>query len=195
MNLNIIKCYNEEHRKYHTLRHITKMLENVIFFNLNEDNLVKINLAILYHDIRYVPLSTTNESNSAKKFTNDCFKEIVIVEEEIFRNKEAIKHINTMILDTKNHVPTIELSKVLIDLDLWDLANYELYLSGSDLVEQEYSPRFCSKKEYIIGRIKWINRMLNKKQIFYTDYCIDHNFNERAKSHLRLDLQHLKNRK
>ena len=195
MNLNVIKCYNEKHRKYHTLRHIMKMLENVIFFDLDEDDLVKINLAILYHDVCYVPMSTSNELNSAKKFTNDCFEERVIVEEDIFEDEEMISDINIMILDTKNHIPTIELSKVLIDLDLWDLANYELYLSGSNLIEQEYSPRFCSKKEYIIGRIKWINHMLNKKQIFYTDYCIEHNFNERAKSHLKLDLQHLKNRR
>ena len=54
----ILNCYNEEHRSYHNINHIYKMLKTAINSNiLNYDDLL---LAILYHDIVYNPKNNNN---------------------------------------------------------------------------------------------------------------------------------------
>jgi len=60
------EIYNSSERKYHTFDHITSMLQNISFYS---EELIT---AILFHDIVYNPLSSSNEADSVEFFKN-CY--------------------------------------------------------------------------------------------------------------------------
>lgn len=97
--------YNEPHRFYHTLTHIED-----IYRQLSERGLsgnAALLLATIYHDVIYDPKSATNEEDSARYFN------------ETFDGDAALKQeVSAIILDTKSHLSTTELSAVFCELDL-----------------------------------------------------------------------------
>jgi pantetheine-phosphate adenylyltransferase len=102
---NLLACYTEPHRFYHTLAHIEGILLQLTERGLaNNEALL---LATIYHDVIYNPKSATNEEDSARYFS------------ETFNGSAALKQeVITIILDTKTHLPTTELSAIFCELDL-----------------------------------------------------------------------------
>lgn len=167
--LDVTYAYTEPHRAYHVLSHPVGMIElgNKVF----EGGLtVEEVLAIWYHDFVYVAGSKTNEQESAIIFRETFWKanpwtlNVPLVEE--------------IILCTKDHLPVIGDAKRVIDLDLIGLSdsrnNYRLNAVN---VRKEYCE--FSDDEWVVGRTKFLEKMLGREQIYFTDYFKPYELNAR----------------
>lgn len=154
----ILASYFNKNRFYHNQEHVLSMLTWLDEFFPNQTT-KELLLAILFHDIVYVPTNSTNERQSAKVF--ETWARLNNVQCDIDK-------IVQMILDTKEHVPTIDESRILIDLDLYGLSlPFEEYMNASFKVQQEFVQKI-SLDEFILGRIDWLTKMLNRSCIFQT---------------------------
>lgn len=125
--LDVFTVYNEPYRKYHNLAHINHMLCKAQYHGVDLTPDQK--LAVIYHDYVYVPGAKDNEELSAIK----AFK----VAKSIEGADPAL--VAAIILDTKDHIPTCEESKVVIDLDLLTLSDsWKDFCANQDAVIAEY---------------------------------------------------------
>jgi len=172
----ITRAYLEPHRKYHTLDHLVYM------FNMAGRHGIKLNdqqiVAIWYHDYVYDPKSQSNEEDSAYAASKRLMAGGYTI--------EAIFNINRMIVDTKDHLPTHELSKMVIDLDLCGLGETpEVYIETGLKIREEYS--HLTDDQWVEGRLKFINKFLNRPSIFQTDWGRA-NFEAQALQNLKIEL-------
>jgi len=154
-------AYNENHRHYHNLNHISSLFELIKSYNQPKTNYA-LNLAIFYHDIEYKILGKNNELHSAKQ----AF--------EFLSNQKADQKLKTKVYDLilatlHNEQPKNIDEAILMDIDI-------AILGSNSLQYEEY----CSKirKEYQL--IPWIiykkkrcsimKMFLNKENIFHTPY-------------------------
>lgn len=179
--INILDQYLHPHRHYHTIEHIAKMIRNSIVYDLDERDRMKLKYAIYYHDFIYNPMSDTNETDSVKAFMDDLMNNRINLD-GIMKASELGASVMLMIQDTYDHIPRIPLSKMLIDLDLWDLADVDTYKQNSKLIRLEYP--LTTDKDFYLGRINWITEMLKKDQIYYTNYCMLNDFEKKARFNL-----------
>ena len=151
----LTKRYTEPHRKYHTLTHVANMF---YFATMNGIHLTySQTIAVWFHDAVYVPGSLTNEEDSVKVFED--WTKINLL------HSYQIEKIKTIILDTKNEIPTIEDSKIVIDLDLSRLGTDKFEID-KQLIKEEFVPDFCTEEEFIKGRIKWLKKFLQRDTIY-----------------------------
>jgi predicted metal-dependent HD superfamily phosphohydrolase len=161
----IIPPYLEQHRFYHNIRHIQNMIDIAVIYSVNLDQ-NQLN-AILGHDMVYRPGASDNEERSAEKFIDILKTAIsydICIPEDMKSCDKDFEVISQIILDTKNHMPTIELSRNVIDLDLFELGT-DRYFDMMIMIRQEYCK--FTDKEFNAGRIKWLEGMLAKEQLFY----------------------------
>jgi predicted metal-dependent HD superfamily phosphohydrolase len=178
MFTDLARRYSEPHRVYHVLTHPASMIEfGLKKFELTDEQI----LAIWYHDVIYTPGSPTNEAESADYFA-EKFKD----------NKEInCEDVRQIILDTKSHIPSIKSSELVIDLDLMGLgSDFSVYVRAAVTIRKEFAA--FSDPEWRIGRMKFLENMGTKKQIFYTEYFIE-NFEMKARFNMLAELQYLKN--
>jgi len=189
--LNIIDQYSSTDRHYHNFNHISKMLMNLNYFSsLNDIEKIKLRLAILYHDYVYDINSGTNEEDSVDAFMDDLMNNKIHYKNKMVSISNIGASVMVMIMDTKDHIPRTKLSNVLIDLDLWELADKDQYKINSLLIEKEFSS--IPYYEFIEGRILWLQEMLNKDQIYYTKYCANNEFENRARENIKNELMELR---
>ena len=159
-NFEIVKVlYDQPNRKYHNFGHILYMFDiaKQQGFKLNELQ----RLAILYHDSIYVTSRKTDISNEIMSIKLAHSHLIKIIP------KPALKLVCRMILDTKDHVPGIELSKEIIDLDLWILSEPEIiYEAYRKNIREEYS--HLNDEEWKIARKDWLKKMFHRRTLYYT---------------------------
>lgn len=186
--LNILKAYSEPHRHFHTFNHISKMLINAEQYKcvLSDSDYQTLQIAILYHDFVYIPASKTNEQDSVDVFMELLLNHQIDYDTSLIKQNELAGRVLVMILDTIKHEPTFELSKYLIDLDLWDLAFSDRYKINSKLIRQEYIE--FSEESYIYARIKWIQSVLAKDNIFHTTLAKNQSFDAHARKNLKNEL-------
>lgn len=129
----ILNKYDEPHRYYHNWNHIEDLLTQARDKNILSDNLF---LAIVFHDIIYDPLSSSNEVDSADYMSG------------FIKNNEVYE----AIIDTKLHESKSELSKQLCELDLNILrADLSKFMEFEHNIFKEY--QFVDYKTYIAARV------------------------------------------
>ena len=149
----LLSMWNESHRSYHTLDHLNDLINQV---NENKDKFSqrdyeKLIITALFHDCVYDPKSATNEEDSAKFFINCA----------VDKKFKDILHIKQMILDTKTHRSSDNLSEVFNQYDMniveRDLDQLLMWERG---ICDEYS---CyNNNEYKKGRIKFLESLLDR---------------------------------
>lgn len=158
----VLERYEEHQRSYHTLEHISEILNELEANDLLKDD--DYFLAAIYHDAIYDPQSLSNEEDSAvlfEKESEDC-------------NISNIQRstIISMILDTKNHTSSHIKSKDFIEADLSifksslsRLIKYENQI----FKEFQFVPYHIYKKERIkvLEKFKYVNE---KNVEFLIDY-------------------------
>lgn len=133
--LSVIESYNEKHRYYHNIDHIMSMLNMAEVEGILTDELA---LAIIFHDIVYDPNSKDNEILSANLFYSYVKNDII---------KQAI-------IDTRNHIPSNDLSKELCRLDLFGINDLSTFIEHEDLIFKEFQS--FDYKDYYNDRIKFL---------------------------------------
>jgi predicted metal-dependent HD superfamily phosphohydrolase len=177
--LDIYKAYNEPHRHYHTLKHLGRMFEiaNDYELDLTKEQI----MSIWFHDYVYII--------PKPDLSNELLSSIEARNYLTYKTKFTFDEINTtctIIEDTEKELPTIEQSKFIIDLDLYNLSKSTCYFIDGALIEQEFIPVFGEKK-FVEGRIKWINSMLERKSIFVSDLFNNEEMNENVIRNLKHD--------
>lgn len=157
----LTRQYSEKTRFYHTREHILNCLHQ---FDLVEDKLISsdaIQMSIWFHDIIYIVTAKDNEEQSALFFSRIA---------EGILSAEFIKQVADLIVSTKhlNPPPNCDQAYLLdIDLSSFGTSLEEFYLNGNKL-RQEVP--HLSDVEYQSNQIVFFNRLLNRKQIFFTEY-------------------------
>lgn len=143
----VLKRYQEHHRYYHTVNHLTDVISYLLNENVLDDELF---LASVYHDAVYNPKANDNEEKSAELFLNESKHSKL--------NKSQIDLVYQLILDTKTHKPSNLKSEFLIQADL-NILNQPL----SKLLEYEHQIfkeyQFADFKIYQKNRIDVLNQL------------------------------------
>ncbi len=166
------KRYHEDHRKYHNLSHIDRMLGWLDATGESNDS---VELAIWFHDAVYDPLGSDNEAQSARYFRDYPGK---------FIPKSISEEIERLILATDPTQPRSGRAdeNLIVDIDLSILgASPDHYLAYRNAIRWEYSA--VSEVNFVAGRRSILLRFLSQR-IYSTDY-----FFERFERQARLNIQ------
>lgn len=150
----ILAMWNERHRAYHSITHLSNMIEqiNESKSKYSEKEYEKLIITSIFHDVVYRPLRKDNEQKSADFFMKCC----------IDKENPDILEIKQIILDTKEQKPTTKLSEVFSKFDMSVVeGDFNHLVQWEDAVYREYS-RVIDKGTYREGRIKYLESILDK---------------------------------
>jgi predicted metal-dependent HD superfamily phosphohydrolase len=174
--LELTRRYTEPHRRYHDLRHIADMLCKGAVLELSPEQV----MAIWFHDAIYVAGSRTNEADSAK----------LAVERLSARGWEPrrVRVVEQIVLDTATHNPSIEESRKVLDLDLSTLGGtWESYARNGRNIRDEFGS--ISDADWNKGRGAWLEAMISKPRLYWTDWGAP--LEREARANLARDLAEL----
>lgn len=144
----ILDMWNESHRHYHNLNHLSNLIDKIEFGNYPEKFKEKLILVALFHDVIYDPKKTDNEEKSASFFIGLCKG-----------NTEDTLEIKKAILDTKYYKSTTELSKEFNKLDMSIVeSDFDTLLEW----EKGIGLEFNFSEDYKEKRLKFIESLLDK---------------------------------
>ena len=149
----ILSMWNESHRSYHNLNHLNDLISqiNESKSKYSEKEYDKLILTALFHDIVYDPTSQTNEEDSAN-FLIEC---------AVDKKNSDILDVKQMILDTKTHNSTTNLSESFNKYDMNIVErDFDQLLEWERGISEEYS--IYSKEEYKMDRLKFLESLLDK---------------------------------
>lgn len=171
--------YKEPQRVFHDISHIDTGLYHLTTLEKNGYIITDTQKAAwLFHDIVYQPNRNDNEEKSAYLFAE--YNKTYLLG---FDEKE-VEEVKQIILDTIKHRPTIDASKLILDIDMLVLGtSYEDFLDYRSKIEKEYSP-FYSDVEMKEGTKLFIDATLQSERIFHTD--VFSKFNQTAFRNLEL---------
>lgn len=149
----ILSMWNESHRYYHNLNHLNDLInqinENKSKYSNKEYE--KLMLAAIFHDCVYDPMSSTNEEDSANLFIECCLDK---------KNSDVLE-VKQMILDTKTHEATTNLSESFNNYDMSIVErDFDQLLDWEKGISFEYSG--YGKDAYKGGRLKFLESLLDK---------------------------------
>ncbi len=149
----ILSMWNESHRSYHNLNHLNDLISqiNENKSKYSEKEYEKLILTALFHDVVYDPTSQTNEEDSAN-FLIEC---------AVDKKNSDILDVKQMILDTKTHDSTTNLSESFNKYDMNIVErDFDQLLEWEKGISEEYS--IYPKEEYKEGRLKFLESLLDK---------------------------------
>jgi predicted metal-dependent HD superfamily phosphohydrolase len=149
----ILAMWNESHRSYHNLNHLNDLISqiNENKSKFSEKEYEKLMLSAIFHDIVYDPSSSTNEEDSAS-FLMECV---------VDKYNEDILEVKQMILDTKTHNSTTNLSESFnyYDMNIVE-RDFDQLLEWEKGISEEFS--VYPKEQYKEGRLKFLESLLDK---------------------------------
>lgn len=179
----IINRYNEPHRHYHTLSHITACLGQLDSIRYHLESPMIVELALWFHDIIYNPKRTDNEKQSA-----------VYAADKLSNSNLEVDKINRIcrLIDITKHPSTPETidEKYIVDIDLGILgAPTDVYLQYTPQIRKEYAhvPNFL----YKLGRRKLLKQFLKTDTIYHTEHYRN-KLETTARTNIQEEILHLK---
>ena len=146
MGDNILALYNQPHRYYHNLDHIFYIFKLINKEKLGIEDLFKLKVAALFHDVIYDPRSKTNEEDSAEYFKK------IANSNKSWLSESDIEEISSMIMATKTHdVFNSHLEKLLCKFDLMGFEeSFGIVMMNGDNIFKEY--QFVEFSDFKQGR-------------------------------------------
>lgn len=205
--------YSAKPRSYHSMSHINDLLLKLeknwpaimeylrkgAAYNLHEQFCRSVlTRAIWWHDAVYVPGSATNEQESAALF--DQWVQRNLAEPKVLTYPREAELVRELILKTASYMQDLtfnefsskegglgnHLVQVMLDLDLSGLGAYfGTYCSNSIGIWHEFG--HFGNQAFVEGRTKFLQKMLERKRIFYTPVFAD--LEETAQMNMKLDLR------
>lgn len=175
--------YSENHRKYHTLKHLEHLFELLNELKWEIKNWNALSFAIFYHDVIYDASRNDNEEQSAK-FAERRMHNLHLDSELIFQVKELILATKTHECDENSD------AAVFLDADLSVLGEteerYKLY---SEMIRTEFI--IYPDSLYNPGRLKVLEHFLAKQTIYKTN-SFRRRFEKQARENLENEIRQLK---
>ena len=191
-------------RKYHNLDHIKDCLLTLECSKYNGNNLAILKMALLFHDIVYVPGRFDNEFESSKcflKFINKLNIPKSKLEFDVYDVRDLIlitdhfrEEYYEDLLGDENHFLYSEISYIR-DIDLSGLGNsLETYYENEKKVREEFL-YYVDTYTYWKNRIKFLKNLLSRDCIFeteeffneYENQAINNMYNELGRIYFDLD--------
>jgi pantetheine-phosphate adenylyltransferase len=149
----VLSMWNESHRSYHNLNHLNDLISqiNENKSKFSEKEYEKLMLSAIFHDIVYDPSSSTNEEDSAN-FLMECV---------VDKSNKDILEVRQIILDTKTHNSTTNLSESFNKYDMNIVErDFEKLLEWEKGISEEFS--VYPKVQYKEGRLKFLESLLDR---------------------------------
>ena len=165
--LHVKPFYEADYRHFHNMVHLNTGLNVISNLNLSITN--EQYIAWLFHDIIYFPGYDKNEDKTHNLDIN-------------------IDLANQIIIDTKQHKPTCEESKIVLDMDMYTLGqpSYKYFRTDRINVIFEYE-RFCGGTKKAEAGVLDFLKNIQGQNIFCTDEfqqfqsCFEYNVQEYIK--------------
>lgn len=177
----IYKNYSTKNRYYHSLKHISSMLDLAKENKSEILNYDEVIFAIWFHDIIYKSSSKKNEEKSAE-FAKSALK--------IINQKLDLEIVCQLIISTKKHQILLKENKdnaFLLDFDLSILGSeWNIYQKYIENIRKEYKiyPDFL----YNPARKKVLESFLIRGKLFFTGKYQDL-FEEKARENLQKEIK------
>ncbi|WP_107481901.1 hypothetical protein [Streptomyces sp. JHA26] len=160
---NLLARWREPHRRYHTLAHLTAVLDRVDELERYADDPDVVRLAAWFHDAVYLPERSENEERSAR------LAERALPEAGVPADKAA--EVARLVRLTVSHDPADDDrdGQVLCDADLAVLASPpSAYAAYTAAVREEY--HFVPNDAFREGRSAVLRQLLGLPRLFRTPY-------------------------
>ena len=169
--------YGESHRRYHTLDHIGRCLEELDRAALLADDPDSIEIALWFHDAIYRPGAPDNERRSAKLF-QECSAGC--------EDLALQRRIGDLIMATTHRKPLNQRDERLI-ADI-DLAGFGLTWEAFERDGRQLRAEFAEVPDsrYYPGLLRFLCGLQGRQTFFYTD-----DFQQRYEPKARANLQRL----
>ncbi len=162
----VIVAYSQEHRHYHTLSHVSTMLDLLDEQRENVQHADAVELAIWFHDVVYDPRRNDNETESGRMFSH--------FSNELKLNRNICTHVQTMIDATIGHkLPTglnqeeIRTAAFFLDCDLHILSTEAaVYNRYAHDIRKEYN--HFDDDTYRKGRISVLQTLVSRDKLYFS---------------------------
>ena len=160
--LDLLTRYSEPHRKYHNFEHIEQCLvelEEVKHLTPNSDI---IEFALWFHDCVYDTHANDSEEQSASVAS--------LIARQTGLSENFVKTVEDLIVATKHTSTSSDFDTQLIcDIDLTPLGQVAAVFDQNSLnIRFEY--QWVPKEDYVPGRIKILETLLDRPTIYQTCY-------------------------
>ncbi|AYL36711.1 hypothetical protein ACG2OD_21085 [Streptomyces sp. PDY-4] len=180
---NLLARWREPQRHYHTLAHLTAVLDHVDTLEAYADDPDVVRLAAWFHDAVYLPERSENEERSAR------LAERALPEAGVPAGKAA--EVARLVRLTVTHDPADgdRDGQVLCDADLAVLASPpSAYAAYAAAVREEYG--FVPNEAFRAGRSDVLRQLLALPRLFRTPYGQEH-WDATARYNMRGELEML----
>ncbi|WP_328561144.1 hypothetical protein [Streptomyces coelicoflavus] len=160
---NLLARWQEPQRRYHTLAHLTAVLDHVDALAEHADDVDAVRLAAWFHDAVYLPERSENEERSAR------LAERALPEAGVPAEKAA--EVARLVRLTVGHAPAGDDrdGQVLCDADLAVLASPpSAYAAYTAAVREEY--HFVPSEAFRAGRAAILRQLLDLPALFHTPH-------------------------
>ncbi|MFI9762579.1 hypothetical protein ACIHFB_32175 [Streptomyces sp. NPDC051963] len=179
----LLTRWQEPQRRYHTLTHLTAVLDHIDVLEKHADDPDVVRLAAWFHDAVYLPDRSENEERSAR------LAERALPEGGLSAAKTA--EVARLVRLTVTHAPVGEDrdGQVLCDADLAILASAPSgYAAYTAAVREEY--HFVPNDAFRDGRSAILRQLLDLPRLFHTPYG-EREWEATARYNLRSELEML----
>ena len=179
----LVACYSEPHRKYHTIQHLNECLTHLESIGALADHADEVELALWFHDAIYDTSKKDNEKRSAE-WARDSVLAADVSSEKANRIFELV------MATTHNVLPEGRDAEILVDIDLGILgADGARFDSYEVQVREEYS--FVPEFQYRQARRKVLEEFVNRKWIYSTE-PFRSNYEARARDNIARSIARLR---
>ena len=157
----VVGCWSEKHRRYHTLQHLRECFEQFDAVRGRAKDPAEIMAALWFHDAFYDPQRDDNEKRSAE-WLRECALKAGLPEAKAQRLYDLV------MATCHDCVPDDEDARLLVDVDLSILGAEAARFDESDVqIREEYA--HVNDGDYRDGRIKVLRNFLDRPRLYSTD--------------------------
>jgi predicted metal-dependent HD superfamily phosphohydrolase len=178
----VLACYGEPRRKYHSLQHLGECLEHFDELRSETEFPQEVELALWFHDAIYDVLRKDNEARSAEWARSSVLAG--------GGGKISADRIQALIMATRHDAaPTGVDARVLVDIDLWILGAPDRRF---DEYEQQIREEYRHVPDFLFGpkRKAILQAFLKRPRIFNTSRYVDL-YENQARSNISRSLERL----
>ncbi|MHB8448404.1 MAG: HD domain-containing protein, partial [Rudaea sp.] len=178
---NLVECYAQRHRVYHTLKHLEECLTQLDQVRRLCSHPDEIALALWYHDAIYKPRRSDNEARSADWLAR--------VANQVEVPAAAVSRMRELVLATRHNVAPMDMdAQILVDIDLSILgASAERFDEYEKQVRREY--RWVPLPLYRAQRSKVLKSFIERPRIYTTEHYFS--LEKQARENIELSLARL----
>jgi predicted metal-dependent HD superfamily phosphohydrolase len=156
----VLQCYSQPHRCYHTPDHIGHCLR---MFDIARDEIIDadaVETALWFHDVVYCPRASDNELKSAEFFAARVGRQVGAG----FRRR-----VHDLILVTMHSRPPADRDQeFMLDIDLSSFGlPWPEFVRDSSAVRKEFA--HLSDREFYTNRIQFLDTLLQRPALYSTD--------------------------